>query len=75
MKLKEGGFFTKYRNETENTMNQLASMKMIFDDELHALLPLSSLLDSWETSVLSLSNSALDGVISMSQVTSSLLNE
>ena len=44
-------------------------------DELQALLLLSSLPDSWETLVVSLSNSAPDGVITMSQATSSLLNE
>ena len=48
---------------------------MSLDDELQALLLLSSLPESWETLVVSLSNSALDGVITMSQVTSIVRNE
>ena len=50
-------------------------MKMSLDDELQALLLLSSLPESWETLVVSLSNSAPDGIVTMSQVTSSLLNK
>ena len=56
-------------------MNQLAAMKITFDDELQALLLLSSLPESWETLVVTVSSSAPDGVVTMSQVTSSLLNE
>ena len=50
-------------------------MKMVMDDELQALLLLSSLPDSWETLVVSLSNSAPGRVLTMSQVISSLFNE
>ncbi|CAL9119146.1 unnamed protein product, partial [Musa textilis] len=50
-------------------------MKISLDDELQALLLLSSLPESWETLVVSLSNSAPYGIVTMSQVTSSLLNE
>ena len=56
-------------------MNQLAAMKFTFDDELQALLLLSSLPERWETLVVTISNSELDGVVTMSQVTISLLNE
>ncbi|KAG5549867.1 hypothetical protein RHGRI_014986 [Rhododendron griersonianum] len=56
-------------------VNQLASMKIVFDDELQALMLLSSLPETWETLVVTVSNSAPDGVVSKSQVTSSLLNE
>ncbi|KAK2987964.1 hypothetical protein RJ640_011227 [Escallonia rubra] len=38
-------------------VNQLATVEMKLDDELQALLLLSSLPDSWETLVVSLSNS------------------
>ena len=50
-------------------------MKITFDDELQALLLLSSLPESWETLVVTVSNSAPDGVVTVSQVTSSMLNE
>jgi len=48
-------------------------MKMTLDDEQQALLLLSSLQNSWETRVVSLSNSAPNDIVTMSQVTGSLL--
>ncbi|KAJ8498998.1 hypothetical protein OPV22_009550 [Ensete ventricosum] len=59
----------------QSITNQLSSMKMSLDDELQALLLLGSLPESWEILVVSLSNSTSDGIVTMSQVTSSLLNE
>ena len=56
-------------------MNQLTSAKMLLDDELQALLLLSSLPDSWDTLVVSLSNSAPKGKLTMECVKASLLNE
>ena len=50
-------------------------MKVNFDDELQALLLMSSLSESWETLVVSLSNSNANGTISLETVRSSLLNE
>lgn len=47
---------------------------MSLDDELQALLLPISLLESLETLVVSLSNSTLNDVVIISQVTSSLLN-
>ena len=47
-------------------MNQLAAMKITFDDEFQSLLLLSSLPESWETLVVTVSNSAPDGVVTMS---------
>lgn len=75
LKFKENGSVAEHLNEMQSIINQLATMKMVLDDELQALLLLSSLPDSWETLVVSLSNSATDGKLTMSQVTSSLLNE
>ena len=56
-------------------MNQLSSMGIKFDEEIQGLLLLGSLQDSWETIRTSLSNFALDGVISMDSAKSSFLNE
>ena len=75
LKYKPDKSIAEHLNEMKSIMNQLATMKMLMEDELQAHLLLSSLLDSWETLVVSLSNSAPDGVITMSQATSSLLNE
>ena len=74
-KYKEGTSIAEHLNEIKSIVNQLTAMKITFDDELQALLLLSSLPESWETLVVTVSNSAPDGVVTMSQVTSSLLNE
>ena len=50
-------------------------MKINLDDEVQALLLLSSLPDSWNTLVVSLSNSALDGKLTPEMVKNSMLNE
>ncbi|KAF7129215.1 hypothetical protein RHSIM_Rhsim10G0143100 [Rhododendron simsii] len=72
---KEGKSIAEHLNEMNSIFNQLAPMKIVFDDELQALMLLSSLPETWETLVVTVSNSAPDGVVFMSQVTSSLLNE
>ena len=74
-KYKEGTPIVEHLNEIKSIVNQLATMKITFDDELQALLLLSSLPESWETLEVTVSNSAPDGVVTMSQVTRSLLNE
>ncbi|KAA8534394.1 hypothetical protein F0562_031911 [Nyssa sinensis] len=75
MKFKEGGSIADHLNEFQCVINQLATMKMVIEDELQALLLLSSLPDSWETLVVTMSNFAPDGKLSMGQVSSSLFNE
>ena len=53
----------------------MVTMKLVIDDELQALLLLSSLPNSWETLVVPLSNSAPNGVLQVAMVKDSLLNE
>ncbi|XP_058113280.1 uncharacterized protein LOC131256353 [Magnolia sinica] len=43
---KDGGSVVEHMNEVSNILNQISAMKMVLDDELHALLLLSSLPDS-----------------------------
>ena len=50
-------------------------MKLALDDEVQALLVLSSLPDSWETLVVSLSNSSHNGAITMGMVNDNMFNE
>ena len=50
-------------------------MKINLDDEVQALLLLSSLPDSWNTLVVSLSNSSPDGKLTLEMVKNNLLNE
>ncbi|KAF7151014.1 hypothetical protein RHSIM_Rhsim02G0098600 [Rhododendron simsii] len=75
LKLRSGDSVAVHSSEFQNLVNQLDSVGLKFDDELQALLLLSSLLDNWETLVVSLSNSAPDGKLSMSIVKDALFNE
>ena len=50
-------------------------MKLELDDEVHALLLLSSLPNNWETLVVSLSNLASNGVITINMVKDNMCNE
>ena len=56
-------------------VNQLASTKISLDNELQALLLLSSLPDSWETLVVPLSASCQDENLSLDVIKTGLLNE
>ena len=58
LKLKEGKSIADHLSEFQDLVNQMVTLKLVIDDELQALFLLSSLLDSWETLVVSLSNSA-----------------
>ncbi|GFY87494.1 hypothetical protein Acr_05g0011330 [Actinidia rufa] len=69
------GTVAEHTSEFQNLVNQLASIDLYFDDEMQALLLLSSLPESWETLVVSLSNSAQDGKLTMSTVKDALFNE
>ncbi|PSS07650.1 Endonuclease [Actinidia chinensis var. chinensis] len=69
------GTMAEHTSEFQNLVNQLASIDLYFDDEMQALLFLSSLPESWETLVVSLSNSAQDGKLTMSTIKNALFNE
>ena len=67
LKYKEGNPIPEHLNEIKSIVNQLASMKIIFNGELQALRLLSSMPKSWETLVVTVSNSAPEGIGSMSK--------
>ena len=75
LKLKEGKSIAKHLSEFQDLVNQMVTMKLIIDDELQALLFLSSLPNSWETLVVSLRNFASNGVLQLAMVKDSLLDE
>ena len=53
----------------------MVTTKLIIVDDLQALLLLSSLPDSWETLVVSLSNSGPNCVLQLAMIKDSLFNE
>ena len=75
VKYKDGLSVMEHLNNFQNMINQLATMNMAIDDELQALLLLGSLPDSWQTFVVTVSNSAPNGVLTMENVRSNMLNE
>ena len=75
LKLKEGKSIAEHLSEFQDLVNQMVTMKLVIDDELQVLLLLSFLTASWETLVVSLSNSALNGVLQLAMIKDSLLNE
>ncbi|RDX73802.1 hypothetical protein CR513_46533, partial [Mucuna pruriens] len=53
----------------------MSRMGIKFEDEILGLLLLNSLLESWETFKVSITNSAPNGVVSLQMVKRSVLNE
>lgn len=75
LKLKSGKSVSEHLSDFQDIINKLTTMKIILDDELQALFLLSSLPDSWETLVVTISNSAPDGVLSLDVIKESMFNE
>ena len=75
LKLSSGTSVAEHTSEFQSLINQLSSVEMELGDETQALLLLSSLPDTWETLVVSLSNSAPNGKLTMSLVKDALFNE
>ena len=75
LEYKDGQNMIEYLNNFKGLINQLTKAEMKLDDEMQALLLLSSLPESWDTLVVTLSNSAPGGKRTMETVTDSLLNK
>ena len=75
LKYKKGRSVAKHLNEFQSLVNQLAMVKMVLDDELQVLMPLNSLPKSWETLMVSFTNSIPNGVLSLSIFKDSMFNE
>ena len=72
LKYKDGCYMVKHTSQFQSIVNKLVAMKMNLDDEIQASLLLSSLPESWETLVVTVSNSAPDGELTMDLVNDSL---
>ena len=74
LEYKDGGSMVVHLNDFQGLINQLSAMSMSPEYELQGLLLLSSLPESWDTLVASLSNSP-QGKWFMDMVKVALLNE
>ena len=75
LKYKEGISISDHLNDFQGLRDQLSQMGIKFDDEVLGLWLLNTLPDSWETFRVSITNSSPDGVVSLENVKSSVLNE
>ena len=75
LKYRDGRSVAKHLSDFQNLVNQLSTMKIMLDDELQALLLLTSLPDSWETLVVLLSNSTSNEKLSLVQLKDNVFNE
>ena len=57
LKMVEGTPVAQHLNEFNTITNQLSSMEIDFDDEIHALIVLASLPNNWEAMRMAVSNS------------------
>ncbi|KAK1694026.1 hypothetical protein QYE76_010723 [Lolium multiflorum] len=75
LEYRDGSNMIEQFNVFQCHINQLSAMKINLEDELQALLLLSSMPDSWNTLAVLVSNSALDGMLTLEMVKNSMLHE
>ena len=75
LKYKDGNNMVEHISYLQGSVNKFVAMKMNIDDEMQTSLLLSSLPDSWETLVVTVSNSTPNGILTIESVKDSLLNE
>ena len=75
LKMKEGASVAEHLNEFNIITNQLASIKIILDDEIRVILLMCFMPDSWKKLIAAMSTSATTGTLKFDDVGSSLMNE
>ena len=65
MRYKHGADMAEHLSNFQDLINQATTLNLNLDDEIQTLLLFNSLLDNWETMVISINNLALNGVLTM----------
>ena len=68
LKIGEGASMAAHLNEFNTIVNQLSFVEIDFNDEVHALILLASLPNSWETMRVTISNSIGSAKLKFSNV-------
>lgn len=75
LKMGEGISVTDHINEFNTILAQLESVQIKFEDEVKALILLSSLPDSWAATVTAVSSSARENTLKLSDIRDLILSE
>ena len=75
LKMVEGTPVAQHLNEFNTITNQLSSVEIDFDDEIHALIVLASLPNSWEAMRMVVSNSAEKSKLKYDDIQDLILRE
>ena len=75
LKIAEGAVVAKHLNEFNTITNQLSFVKIEFDDEIHVLIVLASLPNSWEAIRMAVSNSIGKGKLKYDDIRDLILSE
>ena len=75
LKKAEGTPVAQYLNEFNTITNQLSTVGIEFDDEVHALILLASLPNSWEAMRMAMSNSARKNKLKYDDIRDLILSE
>ena len=73
--MKEGASVVEHLNAFNIITNHLASVKIILDDEIRAILLMCSMLDSWENLIIAMSTSKTTRALNFDDVSNDLMNE
>ena len=75
LRMAEGASAAQHINELNTVLTQLSSVEIEFDDQVRALALLSSLPESWKTTVTAVSSSTGDTKLKFNDVRDLILNE
>jgi len=75
LRYKDGISISDHLNDFQGLQDQLSEIGIKFDDEVLGLRILNIIPNSWETFRVLITNSSPDGVVSLENVKSSVLNE
>jgi len=75
LKMTEGGSVTEHINEFNTILTQLSSVNITIDDEIRALILLSSLPESWSATVTAVSSSSGSTKLKLNDIRDLVLSE
>ena len=75
LKMKKGALVVEHLNAFNIIINQLASVKIILDDEIRTILLMCSMPDNWENLIVAMSTLETTRTLKFDDASNSLMNE